>query len=194
MVALMLPVLLGLGIWQLARAQEKDALLDALARHATLPPLELQALPLPDARPDLHFRRVRLRPDCPAQAGIARAGRSRDDTPGYVLLLRCRAGGTLLLVSAGWQRRPNPATAPALAGRTLEGLLVPAGREAPWLLVPREGLFGLAPSAPPGPETIPNRHRAYALQWFSFAGILLAVYGLWVRRWREPLETPAPEA
>ena len=30
---------------------------------------------------------------------------------------------------------------------------------------------GLMASAPPSPETIPNNHFSYAIQWFLFAGI-----------------------
>jgi cytochrome oxidase assembly protein ShyY1 len=41
---------------------------------------------------------------------------------------------------------------------------------------------GLEPSAPPSIRTIPNNHRSYALQWFSFAAIALVIYGLAVRK------------
>jgi surfeit locus 1 family protein len=37
---------------------------------------------------------------------------------------------------------------------------------------------GLEPSASPSIATIPNNHRSYALQWFSFAAIALVIYGL----------------
>ena len=41
---------------------------------------------------------------------------------------------------------------------------------------------GLEQSAPPSLESIPNNHRSYALQWFSFALIALIIYGLAVRK------------
>jgi cytochrome oxidase assembly protein ShyY1 len=41
---------------------------------------------------------------------------------------------------------------------------------------------GLEPSAPPSLSSIPNNHRSYALQWFSFAAIALIIYGLAVRK------------
>jgi cytochrome oxidase assembly protein ShyY1 len=41
---------------------------------------------------------------------------------------------------------------------------------------------GLEPSAPPSIRAIPNNHRSYALQWFSFAAIALIIYGLAVRK------------
>jgi cytochrome oxidase assembly protein ShyY1 len=37
---------------------------------------------------------------------------------------------------------------------------------------------GLEASAPPAIDEIPNNHRAYAVQWFAFAGIALLIYGL----------------
>ena len=41
---------------------------------------------------------------------------------------------------------------------------------------------GLAPSAPPSIDQIPNNHRAYAVQWFLFALIALVIYWLAVRK------------
>jgi len=37
---------------------------------------------------------------------------------------------------------------------------------------------GLEPAAPPSPKIIPNNHRSYAVQWFSFAAIALIIYAL----------------
>jgi surfeit locus 1 family protein len=43
---------------------------------------------------------------------------------------------------------------------------------------------------PPNPDNISNPHFGYVLQWFSFAGILAVIYGMYARRvWRE---TPPP--
>ena len=44
---------------------------------------------------------------------------------------------------------------------------------------------GLQPSAPPSLSSIPNNHRFYAIQWFSFAAIALIIYGLAVRKRRK---------
>ena len=43
---------------------------------------------------------------------------------------------------------------------------------------------GLKPSALPSLQDIPNNHLAYAVQWFVFAGVAAAIYGLalWQRR------------
>ena len=43
---------------------------------------------------------------------------------------------------------------------------------------------GLAASAPPSPDIIPNNHLSYAVQWFLFAGIALVIYTIALRqRW-----------
>ena len=45
---------------------------------------------------------------------------------------------------------------------------------------------GLEASAPPSPDTIPNNHLSYAIQWFLFAGIAVVIYVLALRgRWRK---------
>jgi surfeit locus 1 family protein len=45
---------------------------------------------------------------------------------------------------------------------------------------------GLTASAPPSPDTIPNNHFSYAIQWFLFAGIAVVIYVLALRgRWRK---------
>jgi surfeit locus 1 family protein len=41
---------------------------------------------------------------------------------------------------------------------------------------------GMAASAPPSVDSIPNNHLAYAVQWFIFAGVALAIYCLALRR------------
>jgi cytochrome oxidase assembly protein ShyY1 len=50
---------------------------------------------------------------------------------------------------------------------------------------------GLEPSAPPSLASIPNNHRSYALQWFSFAAIALIIYALALRK-RLHEEKPKP--
>ena len=42
---------------------------------------------------------------------------------------------------------------------------------------------GLEASAPPSPDTIPNNHLSYAIQWFLFALIAVVIYAL-ALRWR----------
>ena len=50
----------------------------------------------------------------------------------------------------------------------------------------------LARSQPPGPETISNNHRLYALQWFFFAAAAALIYWLALRRRAPPKLPPEP--
>ena len=50
------------------------------------------------------------------------------------------------------------------------------------MLVSAAAAPGLEPSAKPSPADIPNNHRAYAVQWFLFAGVALLIYALALRR------------
>jgi cytochrome oxidase assembly protein ShyY1 len=49
-------------------------------------------------------------------------------------------------------------------------------------LIAAEPAPGLKASAPPSPESIPNNHLAYAVQWFIFAAMAAIIYGLALRR------------
>jgi surfeit locus 1 family protein len=90
-----------------------------------------------------------------------------------------------LLVSLGVA--PNPALkAMPAPGAVFTGPLVPRnGRspeDPPFVLIADAPLAPLAAEAPPTLAGIPNNHRAYAVQWFLFAGILVVIYGLWLRQ------------
>ena len=37
-------------------------------------------------------------------------------------------------------------------------------------------------SKPPSPDSIPNNHLSYAVQWFLFAGIAALIYALALRK------------
>jgi cytochrome oxidase assembly protein ShyY1 len=182
MVALALPVLVGLGLWQISRMHWKEQLLAQMERNRALPPAtRLQ----PDIGPlDMLFRQARLDVICKGPAR-EKAGRNLAGEPGYSVFLPCTSGGVPLLVNLGWGPRPDTARNAALPSGPVSGMIVPSGPEGGLglSLVLESAMPPLEPSAPPGPETIPNNHRLYAIQWFSFAGILLAIYGLWLRRW-----------
>ncbi len=55
-------------------------------------------------------------------------------------------------------------------------------RDHVFLLVADTPARGLEASERPSPATIPNNHRAYAVQWFLFAGAALVIYALALRR------------
>jgi cytochrome oxidase assembly protein ShyY1 len=181
MVAVALPILIGFGLWQLQRAEWKEALLAQLSRNADLPPVSF------DNQFDMEtmlFRRASADLSCEG-AATPRAGRNARGQSGYSFLFACQAGAQLLSVNAGWASRPDtPEDLVPPAGRRL-GVLAPSDPSKPALLgfYLVEAQPPLVPSAPPGPETISNNHLSYAVQWFSFAAILATIYGLWLRRW-----------
>jgi cytochrome oxidase assembly protein ShyY1 len=86
-------------------------------------------------------------------------------------------------VEVGWSRNPNAKV--NWTGGPVSGIIAP-DRKMRMRLIAASAPAGLEPSAPPSLSTIPNNHRSYAMQWFSFAAIALVIYGLAVRkRWNE---------
>ena len=110
----------------------------------------------------------------------ATAGRNRKDEPGYSHIVDCRTGaeGPGMSVDIGWSADPNAGK--GWKGGPVSGVIAPDKRTR-MRLVSDRGFAGLEPSAPPSTESIPNNHRAYAVQWFLFALIALVIYGLALR-------------
>ncbi len=186
-VAAAVAVMIGLGVWQLQRAQWKEALLADYAAAASLPALDLDPLlDRPEAQlPPLAFRRVLVTCRAADIAPTVRGGRSRAGQGGYVYLLPCRPGADglagRLSVNAGWTALPANDRRLSLNG-IVAGVLGSAEPGAPIILTSATATPPLAPSAPPSAETIPNNHFFYALQWFFFAGVAALIYLLALRR------------
>jgi surfeit locus 1 family protein len=97
----MLPLLLGLGFWQLERAAEKELLLEAYERRTAAPPLQLAAAPRV-AEPLEHRRTVLVGRYDPA-AQILLDNRIRRGRSGYEVITPLRlADGSAVLVNRGW--------------------------------------------------------------------------------------------
>ncbi|MFC0205553.1 SURF1 family protein [Novosphingobium soli] len=166
-------VMLALGVWQLRRLHEKEAL---MARYAAANA---------DTRPvswsgrgvgqHLLYRRARLR--CAAveeRSGIA--GRNAAGQPGIAQTARCAlAGGGTALVVLGWSL--DPLAKVDWRGGPVTGVIAPGPR-----LVADPPLAGLEANALPDPAEIPNNHLSYAIQWFLFAATAVVVYVLALRR------------
>ena len=94
-----------LGVWQLSRAAEKNALQAAIEEQARLP--VLGALPS-DARPasDLHHRRVQLQGRWSAAHTVYLDNRQMNGRPGFfVVTPLLLADGRAVLVQRGWLPR-----------------------------------------------------------------------------------------
>jgi surfeit locus 1 family protein len=184
-VAIAVAAMIGLGVWQLQRARWKDGLLATYSANANLPPI---ALPnVPDARNPPLFRQAHA--FCLEVVGWdAKAGRSARGQAGWSHIARCRTGaeGPGLSIDAGWSPK---AENPVWKGGEVTGRLAPDTQHV-YRLVAMTPAPGLQPSAPPSLDEIPNNHRAYAVQWFIFAGVALVIYVLALRR-RKTAADPA---
>lgn len=191
-VALAVTAMVALGFWQLGRARWKEALLASYRAGATAPPLD--GLPADRPADELAFRRSRIMcgiVTAPAQLG----GVNAQGKTGFRNIVGCALiDGRLIMVDLGWSPVGSKPALPSRGKRIeADGLLIPdevlarrvfAGqpRAIPLLLVLRSAVPGLEPSVPPSIENIPNNHRGYAVQWFLFAGVAIAIYLLALRK------------
>lgn len=186
--------MVALGIWQIHRARWKEGLLAHYAAARTAPPVRFDPLATDDA---LLFRRssaVCLEP----VSWMTEAGRSRAGQRGWRHIVTCRTGaeGPGAAFDMGWSAdwnskvawkggRVTGMIAERPDSRTLLGRILRHGPPPGLLIVADVPAPGLAPSGFPSLADIPNNHRAYAVQWFLFAGIAGVIYALSLRRrWR----------
>jgi cytochrome oxidase assembly protein ShyY1 len=178
-VGLAVAAMIALGFWQLRRAGEKEALLARYRAAQNLPPISYPTSPVHEDQLPLfrHATGLCLKP----VAKRSRAGRNRAGEVGYVHIVDCTTGaeGPGLSVEVGWSRNPNEAV--NWRGGPVSGVIAPDSKTR-MRLVAATSPPGLAPSAPPSIELIPNNHRSYAVQWFLFALIALTIYVLALRK------------
>ena len=162
--------MIGLGIWQLGRMEEKEALLaryEAAAKNAGD-----AAFPLAGDGAEVWFRRSSV--SCDQVEKIeAVAGTSARGQKGWVQRATCASGA---LVDIGFAREFSAAE---WTGGTVTGVIAPGPR-----LIADPPVGGLSAMAPPDPGDLPNNHLAYAGQWFFFAITALVIYVLALRRRR----------
>ncbi|HMJ92636.1 MAG TPA: SURF1 family protein [Allosphingosinicella sp.] len=189
-VATAVATMIGLGIWQLHRAEWKKGLIAQYEANSTLPPVSWPAVP-PDNQ-SLLYRRATgfcLQP----VSWRAVAGRNRKDEPGWAHIAACRTGaeGPGMQVDVGWSKASGN---PAWRGGAVSGLIVP-DRKHVIRLVAEDAAPGLEPSKLPSRADTPNNHMLYALQWFFFALAAAIIYGLALRkRQRNAGDPPPPPA
>lgn len=175
-------VMVGLGVWQVQRAQWKESL---LARYATAHQQPEMAWPAMASSEEALPLFRRARGHCLRPAGTkAVAGRNRKGESGYVFLTDCVTGaeGPGMRVQLGWSRDPKARF--RWSGGEVEGIIAP-DKETRMRLVAETAPAGLEPSARPSLESISNNHRFYAVQWFAFAAIALVIYALALRsKWK----------
>jgi len=100
-VLVFLPITLGLGFWQLERADDKTRILEDQQQRTRLEPLKNADLGRIE---QLHLRRFDLRVEFNPKRWFLLDNRVRDGRPGYEVLNLATLSGTdnLLLVNRGW--------------------------------------------------------------------------------------------
>ncbi|HEY0044836.1 MAG TPA: SURF1 family cytochrome oxidase biogenesis protein [Allosphingosinicella sp.] len=190
LVAAAVAIMIALGIWQLGRAREKDALQAQLAANARLPAMALPRV----FDPTQTFRKAsalclqvtRWQPS---------GGKSASGQGGTRFIAECSTGaeGPGFLADMGVSL--DPKAQPAWKGGEVSGVLVPEpgaggliakltgkGAVPRPMLVSNKPAPGLQPSAPPSLDSLTNNSRSYAVQWFFFAACAAVIYLLAVRR------------
>ncbi|HEY0164442.1 MAG TPA: SURF1 family protein [Sphingomicrobium sp.] len=177
-VAAAVAVMIALGIWQMRRAVEKDALLERFRAAQNLPPISFPTGPIHENRLPLFRHSTGLCMEPVAKRSTA--GRNRAGEPGYSQIIDCRTGveGPGMSVELGWSKNPNAAF--KWPGGLVSGIIAPDSRTR-MRLVAASSPAGLEPAAAPSIEQIPNNHRSYAIQWFLFALIAAVIYVLALR-------------
>jgi surfeit locus 1 family protein len=176
-VALAVAIMIGLGIWQLGRADEKEARIAQYSEVTDAPAIDWPLSPDPD-NPPLYrksgFQCLEI------MDWRQTSGRNVNDAPGLVHVATCRianASNVRAQFVAGWSKAP---LTPQWSGGDVSGMIAPDGG-AIIRLVADKAIAGLQDVAPPSPKDLPNNHLAYAVQWFLFAAIAGIIYVLAVR-------------
>lgn len=170
--------MIGLGIWQLQRAEWKNGLLATYATASDQPAISYPPVPVEGDPP--YFRRSSVQ--CmQVLSWRAVSGRNVNGESGWAHIAHCKTSGGEgpgAQIVAGWSRSSED---PEWNGGTVDGVIAPDTQHI-IRLVASEPVAGLEQSQPPSTEDIPNNHIAYAVQWFLFAGIALIIYILALRK------------
>lgn len=189
-------VMIALGVWQLQRKNEKEALVALYQRNMAMSSL-VSYPQLPPVADAFLFRKssvVCLEP----VRWDPRSGTDHKGKAGFRMIADCRTGaegpGVLVDVGIG-----DDFTPPKWTGGIVQGTIVPgpdqptvmeraAGKDMPAraMLIADTPAAGLRASAVPSADNTPNNHLAYAVQWFLFAAAALIIYFLAVRRRLRP--------
>lgn len=179
--------MIGLGIWQLQRREQKLALLAVLTANPTKPPI---ALPSPPIGDDLLFRKAGAFCLKPVSFVLDGAGKA-----GFRVIARCATGAEGPGFSVQLGTTHDPEFKPKWTGGKVSGMISHAPSGVPLIAMlfekspPKELMLvadtpapGLAANEMPSIESIPNNHLAYAVQWFLFAAVAVIIYLLALRR------------
>lgn len=169
--------MVGLGIWQLQRADWKNDLLATYEAASDQPAISYPAVPVEDNPP--YFRKSSV--NCLGVLGWrAVSGRNANGQSGWAHIAHCKtfgAEGPGAQVVAGWSKSSAD---PEWTGGIVHGIIAPDSQNIIRLIASKP-VAGLQKSQEPSTDDVPNNHMAYAIQWFLFAGIALTIYFLALR-------------
>ena len=212
----LLPLMTGLGVWQLERSVWKQELVDAHSGRARLSPVSLGSLT--DINEAAQYRRVFARGYYDVEHQLLLDNRTYQGYAGYHVLtpLLLADSEQVVLVNRGWVPVGNDRSVlpdlPATTGEVLVDATVtlPPNKlfrldtvdetHAGWpqvvqqlkmeeleqrlgvklqpliLLLDKNDEFGFIRDWKAVYGVTPDKHRAYAVQWFSLAVVLLLIY------------------
>jgi surfeit locus 1 family protein len=179
-------VCVRLGFWQLDRLAQRRARNAIVAARLALPPLEVGRGTASDSA---RQRRLIARGVYDYAGELVRPGKSFDGTPGVALVTPLRlADGSAVFVDRGWVPSPDARHVDQSLYRegdtaTVEGI----GTEEDGI-----SAFILRETGTAAPRGLPRRwpapalddgpHLSYAVQWFSFAIIIVVGTGALLRK------------
>jgi surfeit locus 1 family protein len=212
----LVPVLVGLGVWQLERAEWKQGLIDTHKDRTgrARAPLEL----LHAKGDEVEYRAVAALGAYDLEHQLLLDNRTFNGQAGYHVLtpLKLTDSGSMVLVNRGWVPvGPDRSVLPELPGpadilvvnatiklpprqlfrlgkeeeaatgwpRVVQQVEIPQLEELlgyrllPYiLLLDRKDEYGFSRDWQPVYGVPPDKHRAYAMQWFTLALVLLLIY------------------
>jgi len=212
---LLLPLMTGLGIWQLERASWKQQLVDMHEGRGRLSPIGLAAA---SEGGDLQYRSVFARGHYDMEHQLLLDNRTFNGHAGYHVLtpLKLANSDKVVLVNRGWvplgssravlpeipgtygevlvdatiklppkkffrlgeMDEPNTSWPKVVQQLQLEplGQMLDVTLEPLILLLDKEDQFGFIRDWKPVYGVTPDKHKAYAVQWFTLAVVLLMIY------------------
>jgi surfeit locus 1 family protein len=212
---LLLPLLMGLGIWQLERASWKQGLVDMHEGQGRLSPIAFDTVGDDN---DLQYRRVFARGYYDMERQLLLDNRTYNGHAGYHVLtpLKLADSDRVVLVNRGWvpvgSSRAVLPEIPGTRGEVLVDAIIKLPpvkffrlgeadeQNATWpkvvqqlqleslgemlgvklepliLLLDKQDEFGFIRDWKPVYGVTPDKHRAYAVQWFTLAAVLLMIY------------------
>lgn len=170
--------MIGLGIWQLQRKEQKELLLARYEAAANLVPVTWPAVPDKENLP-LFQKSALMCIKVMRMESVS--GTNREGKAGFAHIASCSTGGAEgpgAKVAIGWSERPD---SPKWAGGAVNGIVAPDNVQLIKLVV-TDKVDGLQQLSLPSPEQIPNNHLLYAMQWFIFASAAAIIYVLALRK------------